>query len=49
MDRDFELDDEIYEEIDFIPEYKTFPVKLKIIKREKYKPFFDFEEEFEEL
>ena len=49
MDRNFELDDEVYEEIDFMPEHKTFPVKLKIIKREKYKPFFDFEEEFEEL
>lgn len=49
MDRNFELDDEVYEEIDFMPEYKKFPVKLKIIKREKYKPFFDFEEEFEEI
>lgn len=48
MDRNFELEEE-FEEIDFIPKHKTFPVKLKIIKREKYKPFFDFEEEFEEL
>lgn len=48
MDRNFELEEE-FEEIDFIPENKTFPMKLKIVKREKYKPFFDFEEEFEEL
>lgn len=41
--------EEEFEEIDFIPEHKTFPVELQIIKREKYKPFFDFEEEFEEL
>lgn len=51
MDRNFDLD-EVYEEIDFIPKHKTFPVKLEIIKREKYKPFFDLEdisENFEEL
>ena len=48
MDRNFELE-EVYEEIDYVPEHKTFPVELKIVKREKYKPFFDFEEEFEEL
>lgn len=48
MDRNFELE-EVFEEIDYIPEHKRFPVELKIVKREKYKPFFDFEEEFEEL
>ena len=48
MDRDFELEEE-FEEINYVLEHKTFPVKLKIVKREKYKPFFDFEEEFEEL
>lgn len=41
--------EEEFEEIDFMPEHKTFPVTLKIVKREKHKPFFDFEEEFEEL
>lgn len=48
MDRNFELEEE-FEEIDWVPEHKRFPVELKIVKREEYKPFFDFEEEFEEL
>ena len=48
MKNNFDLDEE-YEEIDYVPKHKTFPVELKIVKREKYKPFFDFEEEFEEL
>jgi len=49
--QNWDLEEE-FEEIDFIPKHKTFPVKLKIIKREKHKPFFDLEdisEDFEEL
>lgn len=47
MDRNFELEEE-FEEIDYFPEHKKFPVKLKIIKKEKHKPFFDFEEDYKE-
>lgn len=47
MDRNFELEEE-FEEIDFMPEHKKFPITLKIVKRENHKPFFNFEEEHEE-
>lgn len=46
MDRDFELEEE-FEEIDFMLEHKKFSVVLKIVKREKHKPFFDFEGVYE--
>ena len=47
MDRNFELEEE-FEEIDYVPKHKKFPVTLKIVKREKHKPFFDFEEVYDE-
>ena len=41
--------EEEYEEIDYVQEHKTFPVKLKIVKQEKHKPLIDLEEDYDDI